>query len=118
MTSRALPGHLFALFLLIYITADLIDPFTPGVFCFENDDLFVDSVVEHKSHVPAPSVLTAPLPTPSAIVRDDVPNTAAKVRISAPLRPQHLRWKSLKRDDSASFGSLSPSDASPTSHQS
>ena len=49
MTSLRLPG-LLAFLLLIYITADLRDPFIPGVFSFEKDDLFVDGVVHLKSH--------------------------------------------------------------------
>jgi hypothetical protein len=32
--------------------ADLLDPSIPGVFSFESEDLFVDSVVQVKCHTP------------------------------------------------------------------
>jgi hypothetical protein len=116
MTLVRLPGHLLALLLLLYITADFMDPSIPGVFSFEDDALFVDGVV--KSNASADLTLTAPTPSAGPADRDDG-NAAAKVRIVArPLRPQHTLWKNLKHDDSASFASSSPPDSSPTPPQS
>jgi hypothetical protein len=114
--SRRFPGHLLALLLLLYITADFMDPSIPGVFSFENDALFVDGVVQLKSSASADLTPTAPLmPSAGPADRDDA---AAKVRVVArPLRPQHALWKNLKHDDSASFASSSPPDSSPTPPQ-
>jgi hypothetical protein len=119
MTALRLPGHLSALLLLLYVAADFMDPFIPGVFSFENDALFVDGVVQLKSNASKDLTPTAPLmPSASPADRDDG-NAAAKVRIVArPLRPQHVLWKNLKHGDSASFASSSPPGSSPTPPQS
>jgi len=117
MTSLRLPGHLLALLLLLYVAADFMDPFTPGVFSFANDDLFVAAVVQLDSHASTDPPPTAPM-MPSGRPADcDNCNAAAQVRtVARSLRPQHIRWKRLKHDDSASFASSSPPDSSPTPH--
>jgi hypothetical protein len=38
--------RLLALAILLYITADFVDPMIPGVFSFDADQFFVDSVVQ------------------------------------------------------------------------
>ena len=117
MTSLRLPG-LLALLLLIYITADFMDPLTPGAFSVEDDGLFVDGIVQLRSNASANLTPPASL-MPSAARADRHGNAAAKVRtVARPLRPKPVRWKSLKHDDSASFASSSPSDSSPTPPQS
>jgi hypothetical protein len=117
MMLLRLPGHLLALLLLLYVTADFMDPSIPGVFSFANDALFVDGVV--KSNVSADLTLTAPMMPSGGPADCDDENAAAKVRIVArPLRPRHVLWKNLKHDDSASFASSSPPDSSPTPPQS
>ncbi len=108
------PVRLFTLCLLLYITADFMDPLTPGVFFFENDALFVDGVVQFKSDV---STSPTPLPpmTPSgkpAVANDD--DAAAKEgAVLRLLSPPPLRWKTQKHDDSASFAPTSPPDPVP-----
>lgn len=113
MISFRLPHH-WALLLFLYVAADLMDPAVPGVFFFDSERLFVDGVVQLKSH--ASRDLAAPEPTLFGRSADyGVESTAASVRASTrPSLPRLMRWKNLKRDDSASFASSSPSDSSPT----
>lgn len=119
MTSLRLPGHLFTLLVLLYLAADFMDPFTPGVFSFEKDTFFVDGAVQPKSDASKDLTPTAPMMPSGGPADCDDENAAAKVRIvSRPLRPQHALWKNLKHDDSASFASSSPPDSSPTPLQS
>jgi len=113
MTSLRLSRH-WALLLFLYIAADFMDPSIPGVFFFDSRVLFVDGVVQLKSH--ASRDLAAIEPTAfgrSAGYR--VENVAATVRVSTrPSLPRQTPWKNLKHDDSGSFASSSPSDSSPT----
>jgi len=105
MTSLRLPGHLFACLLLLWITADFMDPFTPGVFFFENDAFFVDGVIQARSNAaPTPS-----MPVLSAEPVDtDAEKAAVKVgMITRPLRSPVV-WKNLKHDDSMSASYSSP----------
>jgi len=117
MTSRRLPGHLLALLLLFYVTADFMDPLMPGAFSFQNDALLVDSVVKSKASTDL--MPTEPM-MPSARPADcDHVDAVAKVRtVARLLRPPRIRWKNVKHDDSASFASSSPPDSSPTPPQS
>ncbi len=109
---------LLPLLLLLYITADFIDPSVPGVFFFDNDVLFVDGVIQFKSDASTDRTPLEPMPLGLPADCDDE-NSAAKVRAGArPLRPQHVLWKNLKHDDSASFASSSPPDSSHTPPQS
>ena len=39
-------NRLLTLAILLYITADFVDPMIPGVFSFDADQFFVDSVVQ------------------------------------------------------------------------
>lgn len=117
MTSLRLPD-LLTLLLLLYVTADFMDPSVPGVFFFDNDVLFVDGVVQLKSNASADLTPTEPMPLGGSADCDDQ-NAAAKVSAGArPPRPQHVLWKNLKHDDSASFASSSPPDSSTTPPQS
>jgi hypothetical protein len=121
MTALRLPGHhLLALFLLLYVTADFMDPLTPGVFSFEEDALFVDGVVQLKSSASADLTPTAPVMRSGGGPADcDDENAAAKGRtVARPSRLRHVFWKNLKHDDSASFASPSLSDSAPTPPQS
>src|SRR5712691_5053018 len=105
MTSLRLPGHLLTLLLSLYITVDFMDPSIPAAFFFDNDVLFVDGVVQLKSNALTDLTPTEPMPVGGPAERDDE-NAAAKVRtVARPLRPQHVLWKNLKHDDSASFAS-------------
>ena len=119
MMSRRRPGHLFALLLLLYVTADLMDPSTPGAFSFEKDAFFVDGVVQFKSDASTPfTPLTPMMPSAgtagTAVASDE--HAAAKVCAAARLLPpQPLRWKNQKHDGFASFASTSPPDSAPAS---
>jgi len=112
--SRRRPGHLFALLLLLYVTADLMDPSTPGAFSFEMDAFFVDGVVQFKSDAStAPTPLMPLMPGGGTAVADDE-HAAAKVCAVARLLPsQRLRWTNQKRDGFASLASTSPPDSAP-----
>ena len=114
MMSRRRPGHLLALLLLLYVTADLMDPSTPGAFSFEKDAFFVDGVVQFKSDASTPfTPLTPIMPSTGTAVASDE-HAAAKVCAAArPLPPQPLRWKNQKHDGFASFASTSPPDSAP-----
>ena len=116
MLSRWRPRHLFALFFLLYVTADLMDPSTPGAFSFEADPLFVDGVVRCKA-----DVVTIPTPvtaSPSLGIRvtDDqrtAPGAYAVTRVPA---LQRVHWTNQKHDSFASFAS--PPDSEPAPLQS
>jgi len=112
--SRQCPGHLFALLLLLYVTADLMDPSTPGAFSFEKDAFFVDGVVQFKSDASTPSTpLTPMMPSAGTAVASDE-HAAAKVCAAVRLLPpQPFRWKNQKNDGFASFASTSPPDSAP-----
>jgi hypothetical protein len=119
MASLRLPGRVLVLLLLLYVTADFMNPSIPGAFSFENNDLFVDGVAQLKSNALAdltPTASMMPLGRPADC---DDENTAATARtVARPSRPRHMFWKNLKHDDSASFASSSPPDSSPTPPQS
>jgi hypothetical protein len=112
MTLVRPPRH-WALLLLIYLAADVMDPSIRGVFFFDSGVLFVDGVVQVKSKTSAHHATTEPMPFES--LAHGGRDAGAKLQVvSRPSRPQYLPWKNLKRDDSSSFASSSPPDASPT----
>lgn len=104
----------WALLLFLYVAADLIDPSIPGVFSLESTGLFVDGVVQLKSSSSRDHATTQPLVLGGAASYDS-DRAAATVR-SSPRRtwPRRMRWKNVKRDDAASFGSPSSPDSAPT----
>jgi hypothetical protein len=118
MTSLRLPGHLLPLLLLLYVTADFMDPSIPGVFFFDNDVLFVDGAIQFKSDASTDLTPTEPIPFGGQAYCDDENATAKARAIAQPSRSQRVLWKNLKHDDSASFASSSPPDSSPTPPQS
>lgn len=104
--SRLLP-----LLLLLYITADLIDPSVPGVFFFDDDALFVDGIVNLKSHASRDLTPIEPMRlSPKADCNHET--FTAELCDARPFRLQQTHWKKLKHDDSVSFGSSSSSDSS------
>jgi len=113
MMSAWRPGHFFALFLLVYITADFMDPFTPGVFFFDKDTFFLDGAVQFKGSTPIAAPPPSLIPSGNPPVQSDAENVVVKVRTAALCRPQLVSWTKQKRDDSASFGSTSPPDSTP-----
>jgi len=114
MISRRRLGHCFALLLLLYVIADLIDPFTPGMFSFENDTFFVDGVVQLKSDALTSAAPLPPVMSSAGTTVADDEYAAAKVCAAArPLPPQPLRWKNQKHDGFASFAATSPPDSAP-----
>lgn len=58
-----------ALVLLLYITADFVDPAIPGVFFFESPTLFVDGAVQGE---PDASMMPATPPSPETNPADRV----------------------------------------------
>jgi hypothetical protein len=99
---------------LLYITADFTDPAAPGVFFFDNDAFFVDSVVQLKSHTPRDLTPLEPVPI-AGLAHSKCELLAAKVPVVAQPFVQPLgHWKALKRGDSASFDSSSSSDSPAT----
>jgi len=117
MTARRLAGQFFKLFLLIYITADFLDPSIPAVFFFEGN-IFIDGVVRAKTTAGSAGEDLAMEPMPSGAPADSDDGTAAiKVRtVTRSLRPQQVVWKDLNHDDSDSPSSLA--DSAPTPPQS
>jgi hypothetical protein len=112
MTSRRLPCQ-WALLLFLYIAFDFMDPSIPGVFFFDSDELFVDGVVQLKSHTSRDLAATEP----TAFGRSAsyaVEKVAVTTRFSTrPSLSRQTHWKNVKHDDSASLGSASPTDSSP-----
>jgi len=119
MTSVRLPGHLLTLLLLLYITADFMDPLVPGVFFFDNDALFVDGAIQFKSTSTDRTPLEPlPVEAPASADCHDA-DSVTKVRaVPRPLCPQPVRWERLKHHESASFASSSAPDSSPSRPQS
>ena len=66
----------WAFLMLLYISADFVDPSVPGVFFLDNESLFVDSVIQAK-HTAV--ILKAPAvgPRASALPLSHVPQVAA-----------------------------------------
>ena len=96
------PRRLLPLLVLLYIITDLTDPAAPGVFFFDNDAFFVDSVVQLKSNAPTDLTPLEPLPI-AGLARSKCEIVAAKVRVvpRPVLRPLG-HWRPLKHDDSSS----------------
>jgi hypothetical protein len=93
------------LLLTFYVTADLMNPSMPGVFFFDDADLFVDGAIEVSAsarQVPAVSLHLRPREwTPSA----DEPVNAADV--DATSRPRrlctHRRWKDPRHRNAVAY---------------
>lgn len=104
----------WAVLVVLYVALDITDPSIRGVFFFDNGTLlFVESVVQAKSHASTP-LATATAPMPLGDIRLDERCAAVKLDSrSRASRPPHLPWKNLKHDDSTSFASSSP-DTPPT----
>jgi len=118
MLSRWRPGHLFALLFLLYVTADLMDPSTPGAFSFEADPFFVDGVVRCKADVVTiPTPVTAS-PLLGIRVTDDQRAAPRAYAVTRLLALQRAHWKNQKHDSFASFASNSPPDSEPAPLQS
>ena len=110
------PGHLFACLLLLWISADFMDPFTPGVFFFGHDAFFVDGAIQARSNAAAKSNATTPTLTmmPSAGAGDtEAVQTAVKASMVSRPAPAAVVWKDFKHDDSTSFASSSSPDSEP-----
>ena len=107
------PSRRWLLLLLLYVTIDFMDSSIPGLFFFDADFFFVDGVVQAKSTASSNLAATQPMPLLATVNLDDEgPSISAQV--SARPVMGRLPWKKLKHDDSASFGSASPADSSPT----
>ena len=93
--------------MLLYISADFVDPSVPGVFFLDNDALFVDSVIQAK-HTTV--ILKAPAVSPraSALPLSHVPQVSA-------LRPRSelRRWSCCQLP--LPRGSLRPTAPPPAS---
>ena len=98
--SRSRHSPVLTLLLLLYVAVDLVDPELPGVFCFENDQYFLDSIVEVKD---ASSDLAV---TDPALQERWRPADAERVDDSrrAPVQASpasRTRWRDLEHRDSA-----------------
>lgn len=92
----------------------VVAPSLPGVFFFDNEELFVKGVVQLKSNVSTHFGAREPVLLGGSIHYDDE-NTATQVRTLRHSVTRQSCWRQLKRDDSASFTSSSlPPDASST----
>jgi len=107
------PRRLLPLLILLYITADFVDPAAPGVFFIDNQAFFVDGVVQLKGHPSRDLAPIEPMPIAGSTRRNGEIFTAKLRVVTQRLRLPHRHWKSLKHDDSASFDSSSSSEGSP-----
>jgi hypothetical protein len=106
------PARRWLLLLLLYVAIDFMDPSIPGVFFFDTEFFFVDGVVQAKSNAFSNLAAAQPTALRAAVDYDDeVPRVNRQASARAPAQ---THWKRLKHDDSASFGSVSPADSSPT----
>jgi hypothetical protein len=110
-------ARLLTLLLVLYVSADLMDPAIPGAFSFDNQSLFLDGVAQAKMSSPnitaMDRILIRGLP--------DGNDESAIVSVRASARatpPPQIRWNKLKHDDSTSYGSSAPPDSPPTPPQS
>ena len=106
---RSRQSPLLTFLLLLYVTVDFVDPELPGVFCFENDEYFLDGVVEVKdasSDVAAVDAALQERRRPADAERPD-DNRRAPVQASPASR---TRWRDLEHRDSAL--SIASQDAS------
>ena len=100
----------WTLVLLLFVAADLLDPFGPGVFSFESPNLFVDAAVQLTQD---PALVAAPaVPTPVRqwVGAADSPRLTSEVRLAN----RQLVWRTLrphmKRDYPAVFAPSAPED--------
>jgi hypothetical protein len=103
--------RLLPLFVLLYITADFIDPAAPGVFFFDNDAFFVDGVVQLKSHTPRDLTPMEPVPIAGLVESEREIRTATVRVIAQPFLRSLGRWRALKHDDSSPDASATPPSA-------
>ena len=115
MMSPWRAGHLFALFLLLYVTADLMDPFTPGVFFFDKETFFVDGAVQFKSTTAVVSLQSSLIPSGNPAVLGDAEDVVVKVRTAALCPPQLVALLIRPAHESSSSGSAPPPDSTPAS---
>ena len=113
MLSVWRPGRFLALLLLLYVAADLMDPFTPGMFSFEKDTFFVDGAVQLKSHAStAPAPLTSITSSADTAVADDE-LAAVKVCAAARLYTPHRLRRTNQKHHGFSLAITSPPDSEP-----
>lgn len=118
MLSRWRLSRPFALLFLLYVTADLMDPSTPGAFSFEADPFFVDGIVRCKADVVTnPTPVTAS-PSSGLCVTDYRRAAPKAYAVTRPLALQRVHWKNQKHDSFTSFASTSPPDSEPAPLQS
>ena len=90
----------WTLLFALYLAADFLDPSIPGVFCFANEALFVDGVVQCKGEgvsVGAPDEPTPPLGFANDIIGSLgflTPVLARPANPSKPLRRSQFLRKS------------------------
>jgi hypothetical protein len=109
--SLLCPRRLLPLLVLLYITADFTDPAAPGVFFFDNDVFFVDSVVQLKSHTPRDLTPLEPMPI-AGLAHSKCEILVARVRVVArPFVRPRRHWRAPKHDDSSSDSSVTPLSA-------
>ena len=98
--SRSRQSPVLTLVLLLYVAVDFVDPELPGVFCFENDEYFLDGVVEVKdasSDVAAADAAFLEPWRPADAERVDDSRRALTQASPAP----RARWRDLEHRDSA-----------------
>ena len=98
----------WALFLLLYISADFCDPSIPGVFFFDSSHFFMDGIVEAKA-LSSAGMTGAPSATPTAdqAVTPSLPPRLVLARADV---PKFCWWRPMKCDCLSSSGSRSPED--------
>lgn len=104
--------RVIALAILAYVVADFSDPFVPGVFFFESEQLFVDGVVTAKLNVAA--VKAEATGSQQRTSLDALPAASGSLVI----RPTNgnrylLRRMVMPRSTKPSVSEASPSDDAP-----
>jgi hypothetical protein len=104
------------LLLTLYVTADFMNGFMPGVFFFDDEDFFVDGAIEVSSNARYVASATAQLPVDdiTAFAHDlakvnDVDATPPLPRRSCTVRP----WKNPRHKNAVAYppsSSLDPLD--------
>lgn len=74
--------------LALYIALDVLDPSIPGIFFFDSDELFVDTVVDSKAH---------PAPVDADVRGTAEPGLRLAVSTPAPARADHAGRESRVR---------------------
>jgi len=85
----AMVGRALILLVAVLLTADLAVPWWPGVFSFENDDLFIATVIEGKAKETRPlAVVAVPRTVIAARVREITPRLPAVTTSPSLSRPR------------------------------